>query len=55
MEKKKWSELTKEQQEDFKKQILFVGDKSTNYESHIYQIKDGKCHGWIVNGANRIK
>lgn len=55
MQKKLWSELTPAQQQEFIKQLIHIGDNDTaNYPNHLYQIKDGKCHGWIV-GAKNLK
>jgi hypothetical protein len=52
MVKLTWAELSQSQKDEFVKQMQFAGDKNTaNYPKHIYQIKDGKCHGWVYFGT----
>jgi len=51
MTKLTWAELSQEQKSEFTKQLIHVGDKDPkNYHNHTYQIKNGKCHGWIYKG-----
>jgi hypothetical protein len=51
MTKLTWAELSQQQKNEFTKQLIHCGDKDPeNYPNHTYQIKDGKCHGWIYKG-----
>lgn len=46
-----WTDLTDSQREEFTKQMKFAGWKDEkDYPKFVYQIKDGKCWGWIDKG-----
>lgn len=52
MVKLTWDQLSEDQKKEFTRQLQFAGDRNeANYPKHIYQIKDGVCHGWIYLAA----
>lgn len=59
--KRLWDDLTKEQQEEFIRQLKFARDHiESNYPTHLYQLREGNtvkeiCQGWIINGKTLKK
>lgn len=49
-----WEELTADQQAEFIKQMNHAGWKDRSKDNtHVYQIKNGLCYGWVDNGRSR--
>lgn len=49
-----WEELTDSQKSTFVSQMKHAGWKDeSRYPFHVYQIKDGKCYGWIEEYRSR--
>lgn len=56
MIKKTWKQLTQQEKTEFVKQMKLAGwNDESKYPNHLYQIKNGKCYGWIDNGKKLIK